>query len=187
MAQQQIVIRQAVHGYGEGHREVWSSAQLKQRDSKTVLIYSDTSSSGLPIGEGGYLTGYPLPESGYYAFARTWPAPEMQRPGAVWTHTLFIEFADVARLRDATALLRLFRRPEGMQGSKSESTREEALELSVTESETLDFATESDESWYRQLLVARYCAPYWKVVAGCGRDDEAGIQRKVLTRWARRL
>jgi len=56
MAQQKIVIRHAVHGYVEGHRELWNSAQLKQRDSKTVLIYSDTSSSGLPIGEGGYLT-----------------------------------------------------------------------------------------------------------------------------------
>jgi hypothetical protein len=184
MAQQQIVIRQAVHGYVEGHRELWSSAQLKQRDSKTVLIYSDTSSSGLPIGEGGYLTGYPLPESGYYAFARTWPAPEMQRPGAVWTHTLFIEFADVARLRDATALLRLFRRPEGMQGSKSESTREEALELSVTESEPLDFATESDEIWYRQLLVALYGSPDAKVVAVCGSDDAARIERNVLTLWS---
>lgn len=184
MAQQQIVIRQAVHGYVEGHRELWSSAQLKQRDSKSVLIYSDTSSSGLPIGEGGYLTGYPLPESGYYAFARTWPAPERQRPGAVWTHTLFIEFADVARLRDATALLRLFRRPEGMQGSKSESTREEVLELCVTESEPLDFATESDEIWYRQLLLALYGSPDAKVVAVCGSDDAARIERNVLTLWS---
>ena len=154
MARQGIVIRQAVHGYVEGHRELWNSVQLKQRDNKTVLIYSDTSSSGLPIGDGGYLTGYPLSESGYYAMARTWPAPEMQRPGAVWTHTLFIEFTDVARLRDATALLTLFRRPEGAQGSKSESTREEVLELPITESEPLDFATEGDEIWYRQLLVA---------------------------------
>lgn len=103
----------------------------------------------------------------------------MQRPGAVWTHTLFIEFADVARLRDATALLRLFRRPEGMQGSKSESTREEALELSVTESEPLDFATESDEIWYRQLLVALYGSPDAKVVAVCGSDDAARIERNV--------
>ncbi len=184
MARQRIVIRQAVHGYVEGHRELWNSAQLKQRDSKTVLIYSDTSSSGLPIGEGGYLTGYPLPESGYYALARTWPAPEMQRPGAVWTHTLFIEFADVARLRDATTLLALFRRPEATSGSKSESSREDVLELSVTESEPLDFATESDEIWYRQLLVALYGSPDAKAVAVCGSDDAARIERNVLTFWS---
>ena len=184
MTRQRIVIRQAVHGYVEGHRELWNSAQLKQRDSKTVLLYSDTSSSGLPIGEGGYLTGYPLPESGYYALARTWPAPEMQRPGAVWTHTLFIEFADVARLRDATTLLALFRRPEATSGSKSESSREEVLELSVTESEPLEFATESDEIWYRQLLVALYGSPDAKAVAVCGSDAATRIERNVLTLWS---
>jgi GTPase-associated protein 1, N-terminal domain type 1 len=184
MARQRIVIRQAVHGYVEGHRELWNSAQLKQWDSKTVLIYSDTSSSGLPTGEGGYLTGYPLPESGYYALARTWPAPEMQRPGAVWTHTLFIEFADVARLRDATTLLTLFRRPEGVQGAKSEPSREGALELAITDSEPLNFATESDEIWYRQLLVALYGSPAAKVVAVCGSDDATRIERNVLALWS---
>jgi hypothetical protein len=184
MERQRIVIRQAVHGYVEGHRELWNSAQLKQRDSKTALIYSDTSSSGLPIGEGGYLTGYPLPESGYYALARTWPAPEMQRPGAVWTHTLFIEFADVARLRDASSLLTLFRRPEATPGSKSELTREGVLEFTVTESKPLDFAAESDEIWYRQLLVALYGSPDAKVVAVCGSDDAARIEHNVLTLWS---
>ena len=184
MAQQGIVLRQAVHGYVDGHRELWNSAQLKQRDSKTVLIYSDTSSSGLPIGGGGYLTGYPLPDSGYYALARTWPAPEMQRPGAVWTHTLFIEFADVAKLRDATALLTLFRRPEVIQSSKSESIRDGVLELSVTESEPLSFTTESDESWYRQLLVALYGSPDARVVAVCGGGDADRIERNVLTLWS---
>lgn len=185
MARQRIVIRQAIHGYVEGHRELWNTAQLKQRDSKTVLIYSDTSSSGLPIGEGGYLTGYPLPESGYYAFARTWPAPEMQRPGAVWTHTLFIEFADVAKLRDATTLLTLFRRPEGMQGLNSnEPTREGTLELIVTETEPFQFTTESDEIWYRQLLVALYGAPDAKIVAVCSSDDRARIERHVLALWS---
>lgn len=184
MSRQQIVIRQAVHGYVDGHRELWNSAQLKQRDSKSVLIYSDTSSSGLTIGESGYLTGYPLPESGYYAFARTWPAPEMQRPGAVWTHTLFIEFSDVARLRDATALLPLFQRPEGMQSTKSEPSREGVLELSATDVQPLSFTTDPDEAWCRQLLVALYCSPGSKVVAVCSRDDAVRIERNVLTLWS---
>lgn len=59
-----------------------------------------------------YLTGYPLPDAGYYALARTWPAPEQPRPGCVWTHTLLIEFADLAALKDLSFLLKLFRRPE---------------------------------------------------------------------------
>lgn len=49
MRGQQIIIHQAVHGYVEGHRELWSSLLLKPRDVKTVLVYSDTSGSGLRI------------------------------------------------------------------------------------------------------------------------------------------
>ncbi|MGH8667450.1 MAG: hypothetical protein ACREUX_24610, partial [Burkholderiales bacterium] len=70
------------------------SLRLKPRDAKTVLVLSDIASSGLRIASDGYLTGYPLPDSGYYALARTWSATEIKRPGAVWTHTLLIEFAD---------------------------------------------------------------------------------------------
>lgn len=184
MSRQQIVIRQAVHGYVEGHRELWNSAQLKQRDSKSVLLYSDTSSSGLQIGEGGYLTGYPLPESGYYAFARTWPAPEMQRPGAVWTHTLFIEFSDVAKLRDATALLPLFQRPDGMQSSLGESIKDRVFELAIAEAQPLSFAADSDEVWYRQLLAGLYGSPDSKIVAVGSSDNAGWHERYVLTLWS---
>lgn len=58
-----------------------------------------------------YLTGYPLPDSTYYAFARTWYAPEMERPGCVWTHTLLIGTKDLAAVMDLGCLRRLFRRP----------------------------------------------------------------------------
>jgi hypothetical protein len=45
--------------------------------------------------------------------ARTWGAPEMPRPGCVWTHSLIIEFADLATIQTTGGLLRLFRKPDG--------------------------------------------------------------------------
>src|SRR5205807_1190225 len=53
---------------------------------------------------------HPLP-SGTFALSMTWPAPEMPRPGCVWTHTLLLN-RDVIPAA-SPSLLRLFRRPHG--------------------------------------------------------------------------
>lgn len=72
---------------------------------------SDVSGSGV-TGEGiPYITGYPLVESGLYALAKTWPATELPRPGSVWTHTIFVEFAELATLERPSQLAKMFRRP----------------------------------------------------------------------------
>jgi hypothetical protein len=106
-----IQLHQAAHGYLDGHRQFALSAALRPRDTKTLLILSDSSGPGARFPEGGYLTGYPLTESGFYALARTWPAPEMPRPGCVWTHTLLIGFTEIAALEDVSGLNSLFQRP----------------------------------------------------------------------------
>jgi hypothetical protein len=93
----------------------------------------------------GYLTGYPLTESGYYAFARTWPAPEMPRPGCVWTHTILIEFSDIPSLQSAIGLLGLFRRPRGKDLGYGE-----ALTLSEVSSD----ASPPDPAAARRILWA---------------------------------
>lgn len=179
-----ILVHQAVHGYVGGHRELWSSVRLKPRDTQTVLVYSDTSSSGLRIGEHGYLTGYPLPESGYYALARTWPAPEMQRPGAVWTHTLFVEFAKVAKLQDATALLPLFRRPSSDGDSSVEGVKSAALEVVSANPSAVAFDSENDEAWYRQILAHLYGPAGERVVATAPIEDASRVEWYVLALWS---
>lgn len=112
-----IKVDQTLHGYSEGHRLVDGSLKLPQSDARTMLVLSDASGSGSRIPPDGYLTGYPLAESGKYVIARTWAAPEMSRPGCVWTHSLLIDFADLARLASADDLLDRFRRPSGTGGS----------------------------------------------------------------------
>ncbi len=80
-------------------------------------MMSDASGPTATIGLNGYLTGYPLSESGHYALARTWPAPELPRPGCVWTHTILIDFSDIPSLVRVDGLLKLFRRPQGDENS----------------------------------------------------------------------
>lgn len=118
VATNRVQLHQALHGYADGHRQIAASTVLKPRDAKTMLLLSDVSGPGARIDDGGYLTGYPLSESGQYAFARTWGAPEMSRPGCVWTHTLLIDFADLAVLPSLVDLLGAFRRPESSTQSE---------------------------------------------------------------------
>jgi hypothetical protein len=89
-----------------------SASELTPRDTKTLLVMSDASGPGLRTTSDGYLTGYPLVESGFYALARTWSAPEMPRPGCVWTHTVLIEFGDLANVAQLAGLISAFERPE---------------------------------------------------------------------------
>lgn len=112
-----IKVHQALHGYSEGHRQLACSARLSPQDAKLVLVMSDVSGSGVASEGSSYLTGYPLMESGMYALARTWSAPEMPRPGCVWTHTLFIDFPDLAAIGTPSRLAKLFARPDSLSWS----------------------------------------------------------------------
>src|SRR5262245_53670958 len=85
-----FVIKQALHGYSDGHRLLAFSCRLPRDAENLMLILSDLSGPGGGDQFDPYLTGYPLGSAGRYALACTWPAPEMGRPGCVWTHTLLL-------------------------------------------------------------------------------------------------
>lgn len=106
-----ILVHQALHGYHDGHRLISGSHSLDPPDARVMLVMSDLSGPGVRPSPNGYLTGYPLEKSGKYVLARTWAAPEMSRPGCVWTHSLIIENSDLARIKSAQALLDIFIRP----------------------------------------------------------------------------
>lgn len=117
-----VKVHQALHGYSEGHRQLACSATLSSKDARLLLVMSDVSGPGVAGIGIPYLTGYPLTDSGLYALSMTWPAPEMPRPGCVWTHTLLISFADLAIMDVPSALAKLFTRPsqERLGGFESE-------------------------------------------------------------------
>ena len=58
-----------------------------------------------------YWTGTPLRQHRSYALMRTWLAPEMPRPGCVWTHALILRSSDLSTFDDLGALEVLFQKP----------------------------------------------------------------------------
>lgn len=173
---QRLTLHQALHGYADGHRQLANSANLTPRDTKTLLMLSDISGPGARLDEVGYLTGFPLPESGMYALARTWPAPEMSRPGCVWTHTLLIDFAELATIKSLAALSPLFRRPE------LSSYADYGKTLMFLEQRAAVRPTQEDLAWGRRLLAGLYDQPRSRVVAM--RSDSMDNEALVLAVWS---
>lgn len=169
------IVHQALHGYADGHQQLAISVTLKPRDQKTLLALSDISGPGARLDEDGYLTGYPLHDSGFFAIGRTWPAPEMPRPGCVWTHTLLIDFNDLAGVESLTSLLKVFKRPTGFS-----SFQEYAKPTRIN---TASFPTLSSfaEAWAKPVLAALYGKPKNKIVATRSGPE---VDTAVLAIWS---
>ena len=168
-------LHQALHGYADGHRELALSTTLKTGDQKRLLALSDVSGPGAQLGRGGYLTGYPLTESGFYALGRTWPAPEMPRPGCVWTHTLLVDFTDLGSLGSLAGLMGMFRRPFGA-GSAADYGVPTAL---VSGAEAQPSAVGA--AWVRRVMAGLYGMPQSRVVVSRFGDE---VDDTVLALWS---
>ncbi len=100
-------INQALFGYSDGHRLLASSLKLPTRDLYLLAAASDLASGVRLRATESYLSGLMLPDAEMYCLIRTWPAPEMPRPGCVWSHVLFLDntllstWRDLGPLRDA--------------------------------------------------------------------------------------
>lgn len=160
-----IKVHQSLHGYSEGHRQLACSAKLSTQDAKLVLVMSDVSGSGVASDDNSYLTGYPLQDANMYALARTWSAPEMPRPGCVWTHTLFIEYPDLAAISAPSRLEKLFARPE-MQAWSNYGVPA-TLDLHDFD-EFEPRLSRQEEDWLAAVLNALYEFPLDRVVARRG-------------------
>jgi len=114
-----VKINQCLHGYVDGHQLMQTSAKLPPKADQLLLTLSDMSGPNMVPGFQSYLTGYPVSGTSWYAFAKTWYASEMRRPGCVWTHTLLIDSADLARMQDLRVLLALFIRPTKEQSQSN--------------------------------------------------------------------
>lgn len=168
------LVHQALHGYSDGHQQLALSVKLKPRDQKTLLTLSDTSAPGSVMDDQGYITGYPLTDSGFFAIGRTWPALEMHRPGCVWTHTLLVDFNDLATLDSLSSLLFLFKRPTGLNNYERYSL---PVKLPTAHAEL----PKSAENWARSVLSALYARPKAKIVAK-GKSHE--IDEAVFSIWS---
>jgi GTPase-associated protein 1, N-terminal domain type 1 len=106
----QYVAQQTLHGYRDGHRLLQASLRLPQADDLELLTQSDNSDA-TSRGFSEILAGYPLPSGQWYALSMTWPAPELERPGCVWTHTLLLDLETLVGVEEPAAITNAFRRP----------------------------------------------------------------------------
>jgi hypothetical protein len=104
-------IHQALFGYKDGHRLIQASTTLPPGTERQLTLLSDN--SGVLPNEAfdGYLTGFPLKGHSIYVLSRTWAAPEMKRPGCVWTHSLLIPNEIIVELVSLQDLVKLHVRP----------------------------------------------------------------------------
>jgi len=109
-------IQQVVHGYADGHRLLAGSLELAPDVAHLVLRMSDLSGSNVVSGFENYLTVYPLSKVSAYAIAKTWYAPEMPRPGCVWTQTLILSNTLAGSLDSLADVIGIFSRPDIKKG-----------------------------------------------------------------------
>ena len=108
-----MIIEQTLYGYNKGHGLLASSFPVRpNNDSSLMSVLSDWTGFRNELGEDSYMTFYPLSNGEKYAFAKTWYADEMERPGCVWTHTLIVDLKDMDRNCDFRVLNDYFRRPQ---------------------------------------------------------------------------
>lgn len=108
---EQFKVHQALFGYRDGHHLLSTSVGLNPRVRQFLANVTDSSGSESPRGFEAAFTGIPVPETKFYALFCTWPAPEMPRPGCVWSHALLLDFETLANIPDLSILRDLCRRP----------------------------------------------------------------------------
>jgi hypothetical protein len=176
-----LVLHQALHGYSEGHRLLESSIPIPDDLKRPMQRMSDLSGTSVINGFQEYLTGYPLFSLDAYALAKTWYAPEMPRPGCVWTHTFIIPASVMARIASFDAVRPLFRRPNGR------FIRDAYSEPVILESEPSirEYERETD---HRVKIRAFISAHYGKelrplVIAAADSDEYADM---ILAAWSQK-
>ncbi|MBX9933702.1 MAG: hypothetical protein K2Y56_19645 [Methylobacterium sp.] len=117
-----MTVEQALYGYSDGHRQLAASVQLSSVDAYELATRSDLASNAR-LGPGmSYVCGFALKDSGAFAFIKTWPAPEMPRPGCVWSHVLVLPRKFLTGQVNLGVLKTLFLKP-GSRAAHDEYSR----------------------------------------------------------------
>jgi hypothetical protein len=165
-------INQAVFGYSNGHRLLASSLKLSAVDVYELAAASDLAPGAQISGQESYLTGLMLPESRLYALVRTWLAPEMPRPGCVWSHVLLLGKPFLSTQVDLGVLYSIFRRPEGYD-------KDDDFTIPISVGRRMRSERPRSEIVEQVLL-----ACYENVSLGSDQWSKQDVERAVLSVWS---
>lgn len=175
----EILIDQALFGYREGHRLLQASRKFTSTTERSLLALTDMSGPRMVEGFEEYVSGYPVPGEETYAVVKTWYAPEMERPGCVWSHALIVQNSDIDRVRDLRNLAVLFRRPlYGDVGYLDYYLRPAMLGTSSVQDTAPDFGVSAAEA----LLAALYRSDRKPVVIPS--PDSKAFEALTLQIWS---
>lgn len=175
---EKIKLQQALFGYRDGHNLLAASAALAPRTRQFLATITDSSGPDNHREFEGAITGLPVPNTDFYALFRTWDAPEMPRPGCVWSHVILIQLADLARIPSLLRIGQFCSRPTVPIEFVA---YEEPIELDAEALEH-DLATQPDRMRLDYLVRALYAHPDSCVVI---LDDErASWEDAIFEVWA---
>ena len=144
-----LEVEQALFGYSEGHRQLASSARLPSKDVYELSSRSDLSPGANLSGTKSYISGFQLPDTRSYALIKTWPAPEMSRPGCVWSHVLLLSRSFLTRQINLGVLVDLFRRPEGRADIASYNLTLQVRRKAKSPTSSREYVSKIISSYYR--------------------------------------
>ena len=104
-------VQQALLGYAKGHQILASSVDFDGASARLLRTATDMAFDGR---SNSYLSVFPLPEAELHAFVRTWPGPDWQRAGSVWSHAIFLSPVQLSRTHDLSVLATMFKMPEAL-------------------------------------------------------------------------
>lgn len=108
-----VRIQQLLFGYDRGHGLLASSDSESKRIAASILSDTDWDPR-VSSRVDGYVSARPVEGEKTYALMKTWRAPEMPRPGCVWTHVLLVGDADLSRIPDLSILYDHLCRPDSV-------------------------------------------------------------------------
>lgn len=110
---------------------------------------SDLSPGASLSGTKSYISGFQLPDTRSYALIKTWPAPEMPRPGCVWSHVLLLSRSFLTKQVNLGVLEELFRRPEGHADIASYNLKLKVKRMAKSPTSYREYVANIISSYYR--------------------------------------
>lgn len=146
---EKLEVEQALFGYSEGHRQLASSVSLPSKDVYELSMRSDLTPGASLSGTKSYISGFQLPDTHFYALIKTWPAPEMPRPGCVWSHVLLLSRSFLTKQVNLGVLEDLFRRPDGRADVASYNLTLNVKRMAKSPTSSRDYVADIISSYYR--------------------------------------
>lgn len=147
-------MQQMLFGYDRGHSLLASSRGVTKPFSSKILPDTDWDPR-VPTKTEGYLSARPVKDEKSYVVMKTWRAPEMPRPGCVWTQVLIIAEADLSRIPDLTVLAHHFKRPQDTDDFSSYN-REIAIETPTRAASLNDVEERIVQSLVKLVYTGQY-------------------------------